>query len=81
MVTYQGEKGDKLIKSLVKTVSKYEKNQVTVIYTGKRPSTCFNVKDKELKDHRHNIVYNVNPNKKIGMQHTLWKRQEGLQIG
>lgn len=28
-----------------------------VIYTGTRLSTYFNVKDEELKDHKHNIAY------------------------
>ena len=58
VVPYQGERGNKLIKSLVKTIAKVEKKHETkVIYTGAKLSTCFNVKDKTIKEHKNNLVY------------------------
>ncbi len=58
VVQYHGDKGEKLIKSLVKFIKKVENNHVTkIVYSGTKLSTCFNVKDKQVKEHEHDIVY------------------------
>ncbi len=58
VVPYHGDKGEKLIKSLVKVIEKVENNHVTkIVYTSTKLSTCFNVKDKQAKEHEHDIVY------------------------
>ena len=58
VLPYQGERGDKLINSLVKTIAKVEKKHETkIIYTGTKLSACFNVKDKTIQEHKNNLVY------------------------
>ena len=60
MLPYQGQQGEKLLKSLTKTLNHYEKNHVTkIIYTGTKLGTNFTVKDKTIKEHQHDLVYEV----------------------
>ena len=55
--TYQGDKGDKLLNSLFKTISKVEtKHKTKLIYTGTKMGTCFNVKDKTKTEHEDDLV-------------------------
>lgn len=56
---YQGEEGINLIKS-IKNSSKRtlpENHEVRIILTGKKLSSCFNIKDDTKKQHEHDLVY------------------------
>lgn len=58
MIPYRGDRGDKLIKSLVNTIKTIDANHKTkLIYTGTKLSSCFNVKDRTVKDHESCLVY------------------------
>ena len=58
MLPYQGDKGDKLLNSLFKTITKVEtKHKTKLIYTGTKMSTCFNIKDKTKTEHENGLVY------------------------
>ena len=64
MLPYQGDKGDKLLNSLFKTISKAEtKHKTKLIYTGTKMGTCFNVKDKTKTDMKMAWCTNTNVNK------------------
>ena len=55
----KGEKREHLIKSMKKSISKLLPSEIKtqVAYTGKKLSTCFNVKDQSKSDHQHDVVY------------------------
>ena len=61
LLPYKGEKGEHLIKSMKRRISKLLppefKTQVTC--TGKKLGTSFNVKDQSKFDHQHDVVYYV----------------------
>ena len=61
LLPYKGEKGDHLIKSMKRRLSKLLprefKTQVT--YTCKKLGTSFNVNDQSKFDHQHDVVYYV----------------------
>ena len=61
LLSYKGEKGEHLIKSMKRRISKLSppefKTQVT--YTGKKLGTSFNVNDQSKFDHQHDVVYYV----------------------
>ena len=60
MLPYRGQQGEKLLKSLSKTLNHFENKHVTkVIYTGTKLGTNFSIKDTTLKEHQHNLVYEV----------------------
>ena len=47
------------------------KGKVRIVYTAKRLSTKFPVKDKTPNEHLHNVVYHATcPNKKCSSQYT-----------
>ena len=59
LVPYESEKGEHLIKSMERRTSNLLPPQIKtqVAYTGKKLSTCFNVKDKSKFEHQHDVVY------------------------
>ena len=61
LLHYKGEKGEHLIKSMKRRISKLLppelKTQVT--YTGKKLGTSFNAKGQSKFDHQHDVVYYV----------------------
>ena len=60
LVPYQGEVGDNILKSIKKTVDMYDKShKLKIIYTGTKLGTKFSIKDKTLKEHENNVVYEV----------------------
>ena len=66
-VRCKGEKGEHLIKSMKKRTSKLLPPEIKtqVAYTGKKLSTCFNVKDQSKFEHQHDVVYYTDcPNEK-----------------
>ena len=67
LLPYKGEKGEHLIKSMKRRISKLLPPEIKtqVAYTGKKLSTCFNVKDQSKFEHRHDVVYYADcPNEK-----------------
>jgi len=58
MLPYRGKKGEKIVKSLVNSIKKIDQNfNTNVVYTGTKLGTCFRVKDKTLKEHKSNLIY------------------------
>ena len=53
------EKGEHLIKSMKRRKSKLLSPEIKtqVVYTGKKLSTCFNVKGQSKFEHQHDVVY------------------------
>ena len=60
ILPYQGDRGNTLVKSLQKRLHNLLPNHINtqVTYTGKKLSTCFNIKDQTKFEHQHDIVYN-----------------------
>ena len=56
---YKGEKGEHLIKSMKRIISKLLPPEIKtqVAFNGKKLSTCFNVKDQSKFDYQHEVVY------------------------
>ena len=59
ILPYQGDRGNTLVKSLQKRLHNLLPNHINtqVTYTGKKLSTCFNIKDQTKFEHQHDIVY------------------------
>ena len=59
ILPYQGDRGNSLLKSLQKRLHNLLPNHIIteVTYTGKKLSTCFNIKDQTKFEHQHDIVY------------------------
>ena len=59
ILSYQGDRGNTLVKSLQKRLHNLLPNHINtqVTYTGKKLSTCFNIKDQTKFEHQHDIVY------------------------
>ena len=59
LLPYKGEKGEHLIKFMKRIISKLLPPEIKtqLAYTGKKLSTCFNVKDQSNFDHQHDVVY------------------------
>ena len=59
ILPYQGDRGNALIKSLQKRLRNLLPNHknTQVTYTGKKLSTCFNIKNQTTFEHHHDIVY------------------------
>ena len=55
LLSYKGEKGEHLIKSMKIRISKLLPPEIKthVAYTGKKLRTCFNVKDQSILEHQH----------------------------
>ena len=58
ILPYQRDRGNTLVNSLQKRLHNLLNTQVT--YTGKKLSTCFNIKDQAKFEHQHDIVYHGN---------------------
>ena len=59
ILPYQGDRGNTLVKSLQKRLHNLLPNHINtqVTYTGKKLSTCFNIKDQTTSEHQHGITY------------------------
>ena len=59
ILPYQGDRGNTLVKSLQKRLHNLLPNHINtqVTYTGKKLSTCFNIKDQTKFEYQHDIVY------------------------
>ena len=59
LLPYKGERGEHLIKSMKRIILKLLPPEIKTeeAYTGKKSSTCFNVKDQSKFDHQHDVVY------------------------
>ena len=59
ILPYQVDRGNALVKSLQKRLHNLLPNHINtqVTYTGKKLSTCFNIKDQTKFEHQHDIVY------------------------
>ena len=59
ILPYQGDRGNSLVKSLQKRLHNLLPNHINtqVTYTGKKLSTCFNIKEQTKCEHQHDIVY------------------------
>ena len=59
MFPYKGEKGEHIIKSMKRRISKLLLPEIKtqVAYTGKKLSNCFNVKDQSKFGNQHGVVY------------------------
>ena len=67
LLPYKGEKGEHLIKSMKRRIPKLLPPEIKtqVAYTGKKLSTCFNVKDQSKFEHQHDVIYYAEcPNEK-----------------
>ena len=68
LLPYEGEKrGHLIIGSMKRRISKLLPPEIKtqVAYTGKKLSTCFNVKDQSKFEHQHDVVYYADcPNEK-----------------
>ena len=62
MLTYQGDKGSNLLKSMKRYASELlpEHKKLEVTFTGKKLNSCFSLKDKTSFEHQHDLVYYVN---------------------
>ena len=72
LLPYKGEKGEHLIKSMKRRISKLLPPEIKtqVAYTGKKLSTCFNIKDQSKFEHQHDVVYHADcPNEKCRENH------------
>ena len=63
ILPYQGDRGNTLVKSLQKRLHNLLPNHINtqVTYTGKKLSTCFNIKDQTKFEQQHDIVYHKCP--------------------
>ena len=61
MLPYQGDKGSNLLKLMKRYVSKLlpEHTKSEITFTGKKPNSCFSIKDKTKFKHQHDLVYCV----------------------
>ena len=59
VLTYQGKKGDHILKSFKKGMRKILLNNVKprIAFTGRKVGTSFQIKDKTEMKHNHDIVY------------------------
>ena len=57
LLPYKGERGEHLIKSMKRIILKLLPPEIKTeeAYTGKKSSTCFNVKDQSKFDHQHDV--------------------------
>ena len=73
---YAGIKGEQIMGKLRKDIRNIDpasksKGKVRIVYTARRLSTKFPVKDKTPSEHLHNVVYHATcPNKKCSSQYT-----------
>ena len=61
LLPYKGKRADNIIKSMNKTVHKLlpETVNTQITYTGRKLSTCLQIKDKSKFDHQHYLVYHA----------------------
>ena len=59
LLPYQGEKGLHLTKSLKRNLKSLLPSTVkaNIGFTGKKLSTCFQIKDQTKLEHKHDIIY------------------------
>ena len=59
LLPYQGEKGLHLTKSLKRNLKSLLPSTVkaNIGFTGKKLSTCFQIKDQKKFEHKHDIIY------------------------
>ena len=59
LLPYQGEKGLHLTKSLKRNLKSLLPSTVksNIDFTGKKLSTCFQIKDQTKLEHKHDIIY------------------------
>ena len=59
MLPYKGELGSHLVKSLKRSIAKLlpETTQLEFRFTGSKRSTHFQIKDKTISEHNHDVVY------------------------
>ena len=58
MISYQGGRGE-IIKKVRKTIKRLLPSNINVqvSFTGKKLSSCFNIKDKTKFEQRHDVIY------------------------
>ena len=58
MLSYQGEQGSRLVKSLKGSITKLllKTTQLEFGFTGSKISTYFQIKDKTIFEHNHDVV-------------------------
>ena len=67
LLPYKGEKGEHLIKYMKRRILGLLplEIKVQVAYTGRKLSTCFNIKDPSKFEHQHDVLYYVDcPNER-----------------
>ena len=59
MLPYQGEQGSRLVKTLKRSITKLlpKTTQLEFGFTGSKRSTHFQIKDKTIFEHNHDVVY------------------------
>ena len=59
VLPYQGELGSRLVKSLKRSITKLlpETTQLEFRFTVSKLSTLFQIKDKTIFEHNHDVVY------------------------
>ena len=62
MLPYQRDKGSNLLKSMKRYVSILlpDHTKLEITFTGKKPNSCFPIKDKSSLEHQHDLIYYVN---------------------
>ena len=73
LLPYKGEKGEQLVKSMKRRISKLLPPEIEtqVAYTGKKLSTCFNVKNQSKFEHQDDVYT---------MQITLMRNLEKITL-
>ena len=58
---YKGKRGGKTLRNITKEVNKIlvNKHKATLVYTGTKLGSNFNIKDITKKEHKDNLVYSV----------------------
>ena len=58
---YMGKRGDKTFRNTIKEVNKIlpNKHKATLVYTGTKLGSNFNIKDITKREHKHDLVYSV----------------------
>ena len=61
VLPYKTDRGNRILSSIEKYVRKLlpKKSTLQITYTGKKPSSQFNIKDKTNFEHRHDLIYHV----------------------
>ena len=59
MLPYQRDKGSNLLKSMKRYVSILlpDHTKLEITFTGKKPNSCFPIKDKSSLEHQHDLIY------------------------